>query len=152
MNPCASSVGSATSAASAFISVSPITSRPRCPSMGGQSIFPGIANPQFEFYRFFTLAVESICIERVAEACHSLRELGEINIEAPQEVQLVTDFSEYPATPRLLVHATSDPSRTRESASGVGQPHEPSVRPQYGRHGCGPTSDSRAVPDARLLC
>jgi hypothetical protein len=62
------------------------------------SIFPGIANPHFEFYRFFTLAVESTCIERTAEACHSLRELGEISVEAPQEVRLVADFvTEFPA-------------------------------------------------------
>lgn len=61
------------------------------------SVFQGIANPQFEFYRFFTLAVESICIDRLSEALHSLREIGEISIDAPQEVQIVADFvAEFP--------------------------------------------------------
>jgi hypothetical protein len=76
------------------------------------SIFPGIANPHFEFYRFFTLAVESICIERVTEACHSLRELGEISIGASQEVQLVTDFvAEYPP---LLAFSSTRPTTLLE--------------------------------------
>lgn len=81
------------------------------------SIFPSIAKPYFEFYRFFTLAVESICIERVAEACHSLRELGEISIEAPQEVQLIADFvAEYPA---ILSFSSTRPATLLEVARAL---------------------------------
>lgn len=81
------------------------------------SIFPGIANPDFEFYRFFTLAVESICIERVADACHRLREIGEISIEAPQEVQLVADFvAEYPA---LVAFSSTRPATFLELARAL---------------------------------
>jgi hypothetical protein len=63
-----------------------------------KSIFPNIKDQAFEFYRFFTLAIESICIERVAEACHKLREIGEISFEASQEIRLVAEFvAEFPA-------------------------------------------------------
>lgn len=63
-----------------------------------RSIFPNIISPDFEFYRFFTLAIESICIERIADACHKLRELGEIGLEASQEIRLIADFvAEFPA-------------------------------------------------------
>jgi hypothetical protein len=76
------------------------------------SIFPGIANPHFEFYRFFTLAVESICIERITEACHTLRELGDISVGASQEVQLVSDFvAEYPP---LLAFSSERPTTLLE--------------------------------------
>lgn len=62
------------------------------------TIFPNVQNPEFEFYSFFSAAVEAICIERVTDACHSLREMDEISITAPQELQLVADFtSEFPA-------------------------------------------------------
>lgn len=66
------------------------------------AIFPMVQNPEYEFYAFFTAAVEAICIERVADACHNLRELGEIDITAVQELQLVADFiGEFPAISRF---------------------------------------------------
>src|SRR3546814_18597478 len=66
------------------------------------AIFPMVQNPEYEFYAFFTAAVEAICIERVADACHNLRELGEIEITAFPELQLVADFlRELPAISRF---------------------------------------------------
>lgn len=63
-----------------------------------ESIFPNVPDPAFEFYSFFSAAVEAICVERIADACHRLRELDEIAITAAQEVQLVSSFiEEYPA-------------------------------------------------------
>jgi hypothetical protein len=56
------------------------------------SLFPNVQSPEYEFYSFFSAAVEAICIERVADACHQLRELGEIEVTAAQELQLVADF------------------------------------------------------------
>lgn len=65
-------------------------------------IFPMVQNPEYEFYAFFSAAVEAICIERVADACHNLRELGEIEITAVQELQLVADFiGEFPSISRF---------------------------------------------------
>ena len=62
------------------------------------AIFPKVQNPEYEFYSFFSAAVEAICIERVADASHHLREMGEIEITAAQELQLVSDFvDEFPA-------------------------------------------------------
>ncbi|MCT2401839.1 hypothetical protein [Novosphingobium mangrovi (ex Huang et al. 2023)] len=62
------------------------------------AIFPKVQNPEYEFYSFFSAAVEAICIERVADASHHLREMGEIEIAAAQELQLVSDFvDEFPA-------------------------------------------------------
>lgn len=61
-------------------------------------LFPKVQNPEYEFYSFFSAAVEAICIERVADASHHLREMGEIEIAATQELQLVSDFiDEFPA-------------------------------------------------------
>lgn len=66
------------------------------------AIFPLVQNPDYEFYAFFTAAVEAICIERVADACHNLRELGEIEITAVQELQVVADFiGEFPSISRF---------------------------------------------------
>jgi hypothetical protein len=62
------------------------------------TVFPNVLDPELEFYSFFSAAVEAICIERIADACHNLRELDEVIITASQEVQLVADFvAEYPA-------------------------------------------------------
>ncbi|WP_306303070.1 hypothetical protein [Sphingobium fuliginis] len=62
------------------------------------AIFPNVQNPEFEFYSFFSVAVEAICIERLSEACHNLREMRQISIAAAQELQLVADFAtEFPA-------------------------------------------------------
>lgn len=66
------------------------------------AIFPLVQNSEHEFYAFFTGAVEAICIERVADALHNLRELGDIEITAVQEMQLVADFvGEFPAISRF---------------------------------------------------
>lgn len=63
-----------------------------------KSVFPKVPEPAFEFYSFFSAAVEGICVERIADACHRLREGDELVMTAAQEVQLVSDFvEEYPA-------------------------------------------------------
>lgn len=72
------------------------------------AIFPNVQNPEYEFYSFFSAAVEAICIERVAEACHNLRELGELEIVATQELQLVADFVD--EFPRITAYGTRTPT------------------------------------------
>lgn len=63
------------------------------------TLFPKAPDPELEFYSFFSAAIEAICIERIADACHHLREMGEISITAAQELQLVADFAlEFPAS------------------------------------------------------
>lgn len=62
------------------------------------AIFPQVQNPEFEFYSFFSAAVEAICIERMADACHNLREMDQVAITATQELQLIADFvNEFPS-------------------------------------------------------
>lgn len=69
------------------------------------AIFPNVQNSEYEFYSFFSVAVEAICIERIADACHNLRELGEIEIAAAQELRLVSDFiNEFPTISRFGQH------------------------------------------------
>jgi len=61
------------------------------------SLFPNAPDPELEFYRFFSLAVELSCLERALTACHELRLLGRLTIAAAQEIQLVADiFEEFP--------------------------------------------------------
>src|SRR3546814_1785347 len=62
------------------------------------AIFPMVQNPEYVFYAFFTAAVEAICHERTADAFHNLRALGEIELKAVEQLQLVADFiDEFPA-------------------------------------------------------
>jgi hypothetical protein len=69
------------------------------------SIFPGVIDPDLEFHNFFSAAIEGICIERIADAFHRLREIDEIVLSAARETTLVADFlSEYPALNSFSAH------------------------------------------------
>jgi len=70
-------------------------------------MFPAAPEPELEFYRFFSLAVELSCLERALVACHELRLLGNLTVVASQELRLVTEiFEEFP---RLAAFADTPP-------------------------------------------
>jgi len=61
------------------------------------ALFPEAPEPELEFYRFFSLAVELSCLERALTACHELRLLGHVALAAGQELALVAElFEEFP--------------------------------------------------------
>jgi hypothetical protein len=63
----------------------------------GKNLFPNAASPEFEYYRFFTLAVELICLERTFEACHQLRLLNSLTFKPSQELRIVEEaVDEFP--------------------------------------------------------
>jgi hypothetical protein len=55
-------------------------------------IFPNAPNPDYEFFRFFSFAIELTCAERAFAACHDLRLKGFLNLGASQETALVEDL------------------------------------------------------------
>lgn len=60
-------------------------------------LFPEAPEPELEFYRFFSLAVELSCLERALTACHELRLAGHLAFTAGQELELVGSiFEEFP--------------------------------------------------------
>lgn len=62
-----------------------------------RALFPGSPDPELEFYRFFSLAVELSCLERALTACHELRLSDHLSIVAGQELRLVSEiFEEFP--------------------------------------------------------
>lgn len=62
-----------------------------------ETLFPKSPRPELEFFRFFSLAVELICVEKALTACHTLRVAGKLNIEALQESRVVREvLDEYP--------------------------------------------------------
>ncbi len=62
------------------------------------SLFPAAPDPELEFYRFFSLAVELSCLERTLVACHELRLSHHLSMAAAQELRLVTEiFEEFPS-------------------------------------------------------
>jgi len=62
-----------------------------------KAVFPDAPEPELEFYRFFSFAVELSCLERALVACHELRLSDYLSVAAAQEVRLVTEiFEEYP--------------------------------------------------------
>jgi hypothetical protein len=64
--------------------------------MDWASVFPNVKDAEYEFHRFFSAAIEFICLERILDACHNLRLIGSLKFDAGQELQLVDDFvSEY---------------------------------------------------------
>lgn len=63
-----------------------------------QELFPNAPQPDWEFFRFFSLAIELICVDKALIACHALRVSGHLNLEASQESRLVKEiFEEYRA-------------------------------------------------------
>ncbi|MFN9849721.1 MAG: hypothetical protein ACK56C_15275, partial [Alphaproteobacteria bacterium] len=71
------------------------------------ALFPDAPEPELEFYRFFSLAVELSCLERTLVACHELRMLQHLSVAAAQELRLVTEiFEEFP---RLAAFADTPP-------------------------------------------
>jgi hypothetical protein len=69
-------------------------------SMGGtdwQKVFPNAENPDHEFFRFFSLAVELVCLDKALSAVHELRLKDELEFQAVHEVAVVQDFvAEFP--------------------------------------------------------
>jgi len=59
-----------------------------------QRIFPNVSDPDYEFYRFFSLAIELICGEKALRACHELRLLDALTYSPSQELKVVADFAE----------------------------------------------------------
>lgn len=57
-------------------------------------IFPKAPDPDIEAYKFFSLAVELVCIERVLEAVQELRMAGYIKYSAKTELALVDQFAQ----------------------------------------------------------
>jgi hypothetical protein len=63
-------------------------------------LFPGSQQPEWEFFRFFSLAIELICIEKALTAAHELRLSGHLQLEASQELRLVSEtLEEFPHLP-----------------------------------------------------
>lgn len=74
-----------------------------------RDLFPNAPQPEWEFFRFFSLAIEVICIERALTATHELRIAGKLQLEAAQELQLVRDtLEEFPS----LSHFSDQPAKT----------------------------------------
>jgi hypothetical protein len=69
-------------------------------SMGGadwRKVFPNADLPDLEFFRFFSLAVELVCLDKALSAVHELRLIEELEFQAVHEVSIVEDFvAEFP--------------------------------------------------------
>lgn len=52
-------------------------------------LYPSAPDPDFEMHRFFSLAVELVCLDRCLTACHQLRMSGAITIAPGREHELV---------------------------------------------------------------
>ncbi len=72
-----------------------------------ERIYPLSPNPELEMHRFFSLAVELVCIDRCLSACHEMRVEGACSFEAGTESAIVRLVLE--EFPRL---ATSEPAPT----------------------------------------
>ncbi len=63
-----------------------------------ERIYPLSPNPELEMHRFFSLAVELVCLERCLSACHELRVDGACNLLPSDEARVVrTILEEFPA-------------------------------------------------------
>ncbi len=72
-------------------------------------LFPNLPDPHWEFFRFFSLAIELICVEKAVSAAHSLRLDARLQIEAGQELRLVAELlEEYQA----LLQFSDQPPKT----------------------------------------
>lgn len=68
-----------------------------------KTLFPNSPSPDFEFFRFFSLALELICLERALTSCHELRVAQRLELAAAHELRVVDDIlKEYPITSELL--------------------------------------------------
>lgn len=69
-------------------------------SMGGtdwRKVFPNSDQPDLEFFRFFSLAVELVCVDKALSAVHDLRLADELEYQAVHEVSVTEDFvAEFP--------------------------------------------------------
>lgn len=64
-------------------------------SMGAanwEQMFPDAADPRLEHFRFFSLALELICVDKSLTAVHALRVAGELEISALAEGTFVEEF------------------------------------------------------------
>lgn len=68
--------------------------------MGWDEIFPGSPNPDYEFFRFYSLALELIAAEKALSATHQLRIEGVMALSARDELAIVTNTCD--EFPRLL--------------------------------------------------
>jgi hypothetical protein len=93
-------------------------------------IFPDSPNADWEFFRFFSFAIELTCAERALAACHELRLKEFLSFEANQETRLVEDLlNEFPTIhkfadrmPRTFMDLRSlFRTIVREMNRGVGQ-------------------------------
>ncbi|ABE41171.1 hypothetical protein RPD_3952 [Rhodopseudomonas palustris BisB5] len=63
----------------------------------GAKIYPHAPSPEFEMHRFFSLAVELVCLDRCLTACHDLRIAQAISMPATTEHDLVQEtLREFP--------------------------------------------------------
>ncbi len=62
-----------------------------------QKLFPTAPNPELEFFGFFSLAVELICLEKLLETVHELRLRNLVKLDAGAELQFVENLlAEFP--------------------------------------------------------
>ncbi|KAB2686786.1 hypothetical protein [Brucella pseudogrignonensis] len=59
-----------------------------------REVFPESPNPDYEFFRFYSLAIEFIAAEKALSALHSLRLQDAINVSAGDELGIVADICE----------------------------------------------------------
>ncbi len=57
-------------------------------------LFPQAPNPATEYFRFFSLAIELICLEKTLLAVHQLRLDERMSLDAAQELRLVNEVIE----------------------------------------------------------
>ncbi|AZO81959.1 hypothetical protein B5U98_27815 [Bosea sp. Tri-39] len=61
-------------------------------------IYPQSPNPELEMHRFFSLAVELVCLDRCLTACHELRVDGAVSLMPSEEHAIVSAaLNEFPA-------------------------------------------------------
>ncbi|WP_425348650.1 hypothetical protein [Rhizobium bangladeshense] len=76
--------------------------------MGWNEIFPGSPNPDYEFFRFYSLALELIAAEKALSATHQLRVEGVMSLSAGDELSLVTNTCD--EFPQLLTFTERSPT------------------------------------------
>jgi len=57
-------------------------------------VLPSAPDPDYEYHKFFSLALELICAERTLDTCHSLRLLSAVAYTPGAELRVVEDFIE----------------------------------------------------------
>ncbi|MFZ2996364.1 hypothetical protein HHL08_21675 [Sphingobium sp. AR-3-1] len=95
-----------------------------------ETIYPDSPNPDFELHRFFSLAVELVCLERCLTACHDLRVAGALLYRPIEELKIVdtvtgefprlVDFGQRPSTFLTLAQLCRTIVREMNQACGRG--------------------------------